>query len=215
MDLKRPEFETVLVKPDILAPRKLGLRADAAGSEFLEYDVAVELELQATGAYEIRKLTLTAVEGGPEVTTEALRGIPLRSIVRLISTSLETWAIGDADAKEIASHGPTDEALTWAARTYALARLTGQSPAKVVAERFGLQPRTATNWIRRARERGLLDTGDSVLQPAGPGDLGRLGIVGDQMVFGEPRVVASSLIDEVPAERAAAMLEAEGHRGVD
>jgi hypothetical protein len=52
---------------------------------------------------------------------------------------------------------PTDETLLWVARIYVIAELAGDPPAKAVRESLGIPESTANNWIRRAKDRGILD----------------------------------------------------------
>lgn len=49
------------------------------------------------------------------------------------------------------------EGLSAVAYVYRIAEISNMSPAKQVAEVFNLERRTATNWIKRARERGFLE----------------------------------------------------------
>jgi len=53
--------------------------------------------------------------------------------------------------------GPTDETLLWVARIYIMAELVGDPPAKHVREAFKVPTSTAGYWIRRAKDRKILN----------------------------------------------------------
>lgn len=55
------------------------------------------------------------------------------------------------------ARGPTPETLEWVSLTYELCLLLGDPPTKTVEHFFRIAPRTATYWVKLARERGHLD----------------------------------------------------------
>lgn len=61
------------------------------------------------------------------------------------------------DAEAIRSAGPTDESLRVVADIYEIARLMGDPPARQVEKTLNMPRTTASKWIRRARERGILE----------------------------------------------------------
>jgi hypothetical protein len=157
------------VKPGILVPGRLDLevREDVAGD--VDYDVDLHLELdEARARYQIGAVKVSRRPNGPEVTSESLRTIPLRRLVRLAveeAGDITGWSDQDAvllrpgDGVPFAGEGPTDRNLLAGAYVYAIAALSGGTPAKAVAEAFGIEQRTASNWVRKARDRGYLDNG--------------------------------------------------------
>lgn len=165
--VKASDLHRLYVQPGISVPGRLDLcvRDDVAGS--IDYDVDLGLELdEARARYQIRSVTVTQRPNGPEVTSESLRTIPLRRLVRLAveeAGDITGWSDQDAvllrpgDGAPFAKEGPTDPNLLLAAYVYAIAALSGGAPAKSVAEAFGIELRTASNWVRKARERGYLD----------------------------------------------------------
>ncbi|WP_341359075.1 hypothetical protein V5H98_15230 [Georgenia sp. M64] len=67
--------------------------------------------------------------------------------------------LDDEARARLRQQGPTDEALAWVAYFYNLATLLGLPPARHVEVNLGLPRTTASKWVRRARERGLLGNG--------------------------------------------------------
>jgi hypothetical protein len=176
------------VRPGISVPGRLHLivRDDVAGD--INYDVDLRLELDETRArYQIATVTVAQRPNGPEVTSESLRTIPLRRLVRLAveeAGDITGWSDKDylllrpGEGARFAGKGPTDSNLLIAAYVYAIAALSGGTPAKAVAEAFAIEQRTASNWVRKARDRGYLDNGSDSPEFVPPG-LTRLGDVND------------------------------------
>ncbi len=139
------------------------------------FDLVLEVELQA-GRLVCRDLRVRQVDGGPPVTGEALRRIPVSEVIRVALEDLieraeeiapQTWEsapIGPPP-EHVARHGPTDEALRHVAAIYRFTYALGESPTKGVQDRLGLPRSTAGRWVALARERGFL----------GPTSAGRAG----------------------------------------
>lgn len=64
--------------------------------------------------------------------------------------------LSEHDIQRIREQGPTDESLQWTANFYNLGQVLGLPPAKQVELNLGLPRTTASKWVRRAREKGLL-----------------------------------------------------------
>jgi hypothetical protein len=119
------------------------------------------------GRYLLSELTLKAPEG-EEITGTLLRRIPAQRLLRWVVPRVIRQATDNAavDAyqfpetgsrpEERAQRGPADEDLRAAATIYRMAEVVSDPPAKAVATAFGLEKRTATNWISKARSRGFL-----------------------------------------------------------
>lgn len=58
--------------------------------------------------------------------------------------------------------GPTDETLEWVARIYNEARLRRRPPARQVEIDLDVPRTTASKWVRRAREKGLVPPPDAL-----------------------------------------------------
>jgi len=132
------------------------------------------LELEARydaerGSYLLRRFEIIAPDGD-EVTGLLLRGIaPLRVMRWVLPRS---WYVlprrtepspGTPTTYAFRFMAPEQErddglaaTIEDAAMVYRLAEIVREPAAKAVAETLGLQTRTATNWIARAREKGLL-----------------------------------------------------------
>ncbi|WP_193072451.1 hypothetical protein [Brevibacterium sp. FME37] len=136
-----------------------------------ETDKGVALEVEATfdeeqGRFLLRRLGVAApVEG--EVTGILLRQIAPLGLVRWLvphtfTMTLESFGPYVAnfvtpDVQPAVEPGVSSKAsLRDAAMIYRLAEVVREPPVKAVAESLGLQTRTATNWIVRARKQGLL-----------------------------------------------------------
>lgn len=130
----------------------------------LPLNLSAELVLRGS-RYVIRKLIAWQRDDGAAVTGEALRAIPVQTLVRgavadwvrLRANGEETdAALPQEDRKRLTDDGPTDETLTWVARIYLTAELTSDPPAKAVKEALSIPTSTAGYWIRRAKDKGLM-----------------------------------------------------------
>lgn len=137
----------------------------ADGSEF---DISAVLRLDGS-RYAVESLTFSRVDGGPSITGEHVRRVPIAGLVsaavasevrvedeggRLIRPSLT----GERRAA-LRAAGPTDETLREVATAYMFAQLSGEPTAKSVSVVLGIPIATANNWIRRAKDRGHLVEG--------------------------------------------------------
>lgn len=120
--------------------------------------------------YRVSRLLVTARAGGPPITGTMLRAIPLHSIVRTLVDVTARYLVptptpsGGYEIRELqtseqewdrlGAQGPTPETLDWVARTYLLAKAQLEPPTKAVADTFKVTSRTATYWVKLARERG-------------------------------------------------------------
>ena len=118
--------------------------------------------------------------GSPPVTSEALRNLPVASLVRYAADAVQYVVkehdnggatVGPAwpsveEGKYVAAHGLDAETLRIVARVYRVAYLLGDSPTKKVETLFDLPRSTAGRWIAAARGRGFLS------ESRGPGKAG-------------------------------------------
>lgn len=113
-----------------------------------------------------------------EVNSVLLRQIRVGEIVRLGASggifvaldrdeppaSLQDWygpkgepLYIDGDiGRHLVQDGPSETTLPLVALTYMIALVSSQPPAKAVERNFGLPPRTAANWIAKAKAAGLI-----------------------------------------------------------
>jgi hypothetical protein len=170
----------VSVGSDVYAPEQVELTQDDVEDMAGLRDIAVNFEavLMLEGArYVVQDLRFIRREGGAPITSELIRRIPVQRIVRGVVTELaelrtDPGAVYESDGMRmrapeqvvippdergrLVGAGPTDETLLWVARVYVMATLAGDPPAKAVKENLGIPMPTANNWIRRAKDRGIL-----------------------------------------------------------
>jgi hypothetical protein len=134
--------------------------AEATG---LPYRVEVDAELRG-GRYEATAIRVERKAGGPEVTGEGLRTVPVREIV--------TRGAAEVVSSLLANPAPdlfkrvNDDALRLVADVYRYGVAAGRPPTQHVAEHlFSGVRSTAARWVMRAREGGFL----------GPAQTGRPG----------------------------------------
>lgn len=123
--------------------------------------------------YEVRELTVEAPVDDFPVTGTLLRSVPVQMLLKLcINRALLTKQKGKAlplfqsmhnaigsDPEmlpRMAERGPQPETLQWVARLYTLAKIKLVPPAQYVSDAFEVPLRTASHWIKLARERGQL-----------------------------------------------------------
>jgi hypothetical protein len=143
-----------------------------------EEGLPYRLELRVVhedGRFVVDQLTVKRREGGPPVTSERLREVPIAALLRLavesnvVRVSREATRDGDTSSWELrwasplalserakGGGGPSDEDLRTVAALYQVAYATGQAPTRLVMNRLELPRSTAGRWIRMARDRGLL-----------------------------------------------------------
>lgn len=88
------------------------------------------------------------------ITSAALRQLPLRNLKRRALAVLYFDLATYARARKARSRGPRD--LERVAASWEEARRAGRPPTQAVMEEWGLSRAAASNWVRRAREEGLL-----------------------------------------------------------
>jgi hypothetical protein len=133
--------------------------------EDVELDYSANIVLDGR-RYVIDDLHIRRRPGGPAVTGELIRKIPVHHIMRRAVVDATEYRengqvsqirLTDSDLKRIVGNGPTDETLQWVARLYVSGELAGIAPAKNVRSILEIPTSTAGYWIRRAKDRGFLD----------------------------------------------------------
>jgi hypothetical protein len=139
-------------------PARIPVRATVNGHAV---EITAEYDPDA-GRYVARAVEVRAGDGA-EMTGEALRSIPVATILRdgVMSALQTTLLLGEerppADAGKA---GPTTENFRWVARIYRFAVLLGANPTQAVADGLDIPRSTAGRWVTRARDRGLLTVVD-------------------------------------------------------
>jgi hypothetical protein len=115
--------------------------------------IPVHAIIRSTASLAVELRPARAFDGRPDLQLAVLRA----GIEDMIVRTVEDLALSPDDRKRLVAAGPTDETLLWVARVYILAELAGDPPAKVVRETFGVPTSTAGYWIRRAKDRKILN----------------------------------------------------------
>lgn len=119
-------------------------------------EVSVDVAL-SRGAYAATSVTVASADPDEPVTTELLREIPLRTIVRrAVSRMLRSLNVGQIVAPDGDRGDAEAAALRNVAQVYRIARLTGEAPTKAVQERLGVSRATASRRVAEARAAGFL-----------------------------------------------------------
>ena len=151
---------------DLLFPA--GVLIDVVG----EPDLTVDVFLRAAFDRELLRYVTASVEvrqrdGGPEVTGAELRSIRVQQYLRegLLGAievgygpdNLMPLQVTEEKRAEIKLEGPSSkETLRWVGMIYRAAEAVSMRPAKAVQDQLGLTQATASVWIRRARDTGMM-----------------------------------------------------------
>jgi hypothetical protein len=109
------------------------------------HGLRVELDLELVGGvFVVKTIVFDSADGGP-VTSAKLRAVPVERLVR--------EALADTAMANLRGKTPLEQA----AEIYRTSRMLRRPPVKAVQDALELSPRTASNWIRRARRAGLLE----------------------------------------------------------
>ena len=136
---------------------RLAQEITISGTLDLPYDVAVDAELE-DGRYVVKRLCATRKEGGPPVTTDGLRAVPVARILAHGAAGTLVKVTPNTAGTEFtaAPVGPWDDELTQVAGVYRLAYACGLPPTKAVAESFEIPASTAAKKVMKARKAGVL-----------------------------------------------------------
>ena len=138
----------------------------------LPYRIDIEVELEGD-RFVCVELRAERKRGGPPVTSEGIRKLPVQDLVRTAAMEVVykrrknpqgTGAILTPTQlrgfKRLAGDGPTEETLEHVALVYRLAYACNDAPTAAVVNAFGLARSTAERWVSRARDLELIDTPD-------------------------------------------------------
>ena len=151
--------------PDLVLPREaqitvtdepeldMDLTIDVEYDEKLHRYVARRVEARARDGQEIKGAHLRTIRVQQYV-QEGLSGAI--TISRKDGAEME-FPIADSLARELTAEGPSSQrTMLYLARIYRMAEIMNLPPAKEVQTQLHLTAPTASVWIRRARDRGLL-----------------------------------------------------------
>lgn len=142
---------------------------------------AIPAKGSRVGRLVCQELTVRQRDGGPPVTSEAIRSMPVATLMRHAglnslltanhssngdSTSFSPFELTSETAERLRALGPARESLEWVARIYRLALVLREPPTRTVETTFRLPRSTAGRWVALAREQGLLGAAE------GPGKAG-------------------------------------------
>jgi hypothetical protein len=171
----------VLIAPGIMTESPIRLTVeDWEGFDLVLDIVAMPAQGLRTGRFACRNLTVKQRDGGPLVTTAAIRSVPVATLVRGTgarylsivdsvdghSMSASDRKLDDVMVKQFHIDGPTDEVLGWVAHIYRMALVLGDPPTAAVENTLDLKRSTAGRWVSVAREKGFLSAAE------GPGKAG-------------------------------------------
>jgi hypothetical protein len=139
----------------------------------LQLDRPVNLEMHAVyddehEVFRIRKLTVDgSFDDAAEINGALMRALRIQQWMQLGTVSAaiipnghyhpETIAAEADELERARRRGPSERILWSVAFVYKSADIRTLNAAEAVVQAFGIQKRTATNWIRRARELGMFD----------------------------------------------------------
>lgn len=166
--------QDIPVAPGLVAKSPVRFSVEDVNGYDVVLDVdAVPMSAARSGRFVCRQLTVSQREGGPPVTSEAVRSIPVARLTKEAGARhvwsfdssegginiLSKRALTDEMVQRFKATGPTDESLWWVAYVYRLALVAGEPPTKTVEQALELPRSTTGRWIAAARQRNFL--GDS------------------------------------------------------
>lgn len=140
-------------------------------------DMRASFELAEDGAYECRSFALTAVEGGRQITRADLRAVTIEDLletgVALVGAVVIDEPDGTVRIEPATAEGEWRETVRAARQARSRRKLkvdaaflretaevyashTGRAPVQHVADHFGKSLRTASWYVKQARQAGLL-----------------------------------------------------------
>lgn len=160
----------------LLVEKALGCHWSPDGPDDpIPYRLDMQIEYsEESGRYEVTELRIERVAGGPRVTSDGLRSIPVERMLRDLS-SLSLWGevlhwVEDSSGHFISlrwfapppreSFGRgrlDDEAYRKIALVHRLNEVLGSRATSSTAEHFGVTTTTVQNWMKEARARGITD----------------------------------------------------------
>lgn len=131
-----------------------------------EHTVVMDLDV-LDGKLVCTRLEVQMRPGGPNITADALRRVPVARYIRdAVATNLLVNEVDPTDlrrrfpfippAPDFAKDGMTDEVLQNVARLYHWAQASGDAPLGVLERDYGVPRGKASRWISVAKRRGYI-----------------------------------------------------------
>ncbi|WP_232667899.1 hypothetical protein [Pseudonocardia sp. TRM90224] len=147
-------------------PTKVRVEPSPDDLEPIEHTVVMHLDV-VEGRLVCTRLDVEMVQGGPSVTAEVLRRIPVGRFLREAAASGLTVFEVDVEKEgqthpfvapppDFAEAGMTDDVLREVARLYHWALATGDAPLGLLEREYGVPRGKASRWISVARRRGYV-----------------------------------------------------------
>lgn len=161
----------------ILAPKGFNHSFYQAADQPLPGRISLTCEHSGSAKYEITKLEIEPHPSGEPISGQLLRKIQISALLEVATRShlilyarAQSAVVNTSTSRALDSFdeiradlkilGPSsDITLEWMSLIYELASIEGDKPTLAVSQAFEISLRTASNWVRAARERGLLDHG--------------------------------------------------------
>lgn len=158
-------FARYPVAPTLMGFATVEVRAEAAESEQLPYDLVATVEPDGTGKLVVTSLVAEQVDGGPPIQRGELAKISVEPFIRFVAAETvmrhEGNTVGlpgpsDDFWDRVAKNGLTDADLHDLARAYRWVRLQEGKPTAMIAEELGLSTATVKRWVGKAVAAGYL-----------------------------------------------------------
>jgi hypothetical protein len=167
------------IAPGLAAHSPINVQIEDCNGYDLELDVVVEVPSgDRTGRFVCESLQVKQRNGGPPVTSEGIRGIPVATLTKAAGARhiLETQVSGSGDTRltkispltftpeqleQLRQDGPVDTTLQRVSVLYRLALVMGEPPTRAVERTFNLPRSTAGRWVSLARDRGFLSRAEA------------------------------------------------------
>ena len=164
------------VAPGLFMATPAGVDFNGVELEGALYDVEMILDMTDEG-FRPTSVKVTSQAGSPPVTGTTLRALRVWDLARAaiplgVSRTVQRTEqkdgsfvtqiepvdeLSDEEVARLRKQGPTEETLGWVAYFYNLAGILGLPPAKQVEVSLKVPRTTASKWVRRAKEKGLID----------------------------------------------------------
>ena len=150
---------------------KVEVKATAAESDSLAYDLVATVEPDGTGKLVVTRLVAEQADGGPPIQRGELAKISVEPFIRFVAAETVMRYEGDKVGlpgppddfwDRVSANGLTDNDLHDLARAYRWVRLQEGKPTALLAQEFGLSTATVRRWVAKAVDAGYLTQAERV-----------------------------------------------------